>query len=289
MILVPACLWAKSSSVWIAEGVLNSYLESSFHSYLSCTHAIRVCALDIGHVISSLDSGSPRKKLHENLWSQSIFLTIFWEFVVPPTHPNPTVEWTSYPLSISFCLLNLVSREILWNVFIKCTYFQGQLLLVPLWNVENEAHFSGISVTPITFDAHSGMNAVVPSWLFLFGILFFQCSDEEEKELRSTWTSKPWRVEPTHTHLHSSNTSRYQIQSHYLCSFLSLPNLFSKIESITFSSECNTGRNLLLKSQNTCEWQALQPSQLVLQQFIIMVQLGINKGSRYGDPEVMIQ
>jgi hypothetical protein len=35
--------------------------------------------------------------------------------------------------------------------------------------------------------------------------------------------------------------------------------------------------------------QVLQPSQLVLQQFIIMVELGINKGSRYGDAEVMIQ
>jgi hypothetical protein len=35
--------------------------------------------------------------------------------------------------------------------------------------------------------------------------------------------------------------------------------------------------------------QVLQPSQLALQQFIIMVELGMNKGSRYGDPEVMIQ
>jgi len=148
MILLPACLWTKSSSVWIAEGVLNSYLESSFHSYLSCTHAIRVCALDIVHLISGPDSELPRnKKLHENLWSQSIFLTIFWEFVVPPTHPNPTVEWTSYPFSISFCLLNVVTREILWKVFIKCTYFQGQLLLVPLWNVENEAHMRHLSNT----------------------------------------------------------------------------------------------------------------------------------------------
>ncbi len=175
-------------------------------------------------------------------------------------------------------------------MFIKCTYFQGQLVLVPLRNVENEAHFSGISVTPITFDAHSGMNAVVPSWLFLFGIWFFQCSDEEEKELRSTWTSKPWRVEPTHTHLHSSThhyiksiAITYALSCRSQICFPKLKASHFPVNAILVEIFCSNHK-ILVNGR-----QVLQPSQLVLQQFIIMVQLGINKGSRYGDPEVMIQ
>jgi hypothetical protein len=59
----------------------------------------------------------------------------------------------------------------------------------------------------------------------------------------------------THTSIVPTHDDIKSIAITYALSCCS-PNLFSKIESITFSSESNTGRNLLLKSQNTCEWQA---------------------------------
>lgn len=94
-----------------------------------------------------------------------------------------------------------------------------------------------------------------PVGYFFLGFYFFSVAMRRKRnwEVLELQSLGGWNQ---HTHLHSSNTWWYQIHSHYLCSFLLLPNLFSKIESITFSSESNTGRNLLLKSQNTCEWQA---------------------------------
>lgn len=110
-----------------------------------------------------------QERSYTRICEVSPFSSLYFEslWCHPPTHPNPTVEWTSYPLSISFCLLNLVSREILWNVFIKCTYFQGQLFLVPLWNVDNEAHFLAAS------QEHQLHLMLIVEWMLLFPVGYF--------------------------------------------------------------------------------------------------------------------